>query len=214
MRYDAIIFDLDGTLLDTLEDLADAVNHALSGCTTVRRSIDEVRSFVGNGVRTLMIRALPGGEESPYFEQAFAAFREYYAAHCRDHTRAYPQIPELLNELSARGVKLGIVSNKSDREVKELNRAFFGGLFPAALGERPGVRRKPEPDSLLEAMKELCVDKSRTLYVGDSDVDIRTAANAGVPCVSVTWGFRTEDFLRASRASAVIHSPLDLLDLL
>ncbi|WP_346664776.1 HAD-IIIA family hydrolase [uncultured Mailhella sp.] len=214
MKYDAIIFDLDGTLLDTLEDLADAVNHALSGCTTVRRSIDEVRSFVGNGVRTLMIRALPGGEESPYFEQAFAAFREYYAAHCRDHTRAYPQIPELLNELSARGVKLGIVSNKSDKEVKELNRAFFGGLFPAALGERPGVRRKPEPDSLLEAMKELCVDKSRTLYVGDSDVDIRTAANAGVPCVSVTWGFRTEDFLRASGASAVIHSPLDLLDLL
>ena len=213
MKYDSIVFDLDGTLLDTLEDLADAVNHALASCTDTRRSIDEVRSFVGNGVRLLMIRALPGGEGNPHFEQAFSVFREYYAAHCRDHTRPYPQILELLRELSSRGLKLGIVSNKSDREVKELSRVFFGGLVSSALGERPGVRRKPEPDSLLEAMKELGSPAERTLYVGDSDVDIRTAANAGVPCVSVTWGFRTEEFLRASGASAVIHAPLELLSL-
>lgn len=214
MRYDTIIFDLDGTLLDTLEDLAAGVNHGLSTCTDMRRSLDEVRSFVGNGVRNLMRRSLPGGEENPHFEQAFAAFREYYAAHCRDNTRPYPQIMELLDELTRRGLKLGIVSNKSDREVKELNRAFFGGIFPSAVGEREGVRRKPEPDSLLETMKDLGSTPDSTLYVGDSEVDILTAVNAGVPCLSVTWGFRSEDFLKKSGATQIIHAPLELINLL
>ncbi len=214
MKYDTIIFDLDGTLLDTLEDLAASVNFALSTCTDTRRSIDEVRSFVGNGVRNLMRRSLPGGEENPQFEQAFAAFRGHYAGHCRDNTRPYPQIMELLEELTKRGLRLGIVSNKSDREVKELNRAFFRGMFPSALGEREGVRRKPEPDSLLEAMKELRSSPESTLYVGDSEVDILTAANAGVACLSVTWGFRSEDFLRESGATQIIHEPLELLKLL
>ena len=148
------------------------------------------------------------------FEQAVAAFRGHYAGHCRDNTRPYPQIMELLEELTKRGLRLGIVSNKSDREVKELNRAFFRGMFPSALGEREGVRRKPEPDSLLEAMKELRSSPESTLYVGDSEVDILTAANAGVACLSVTWGFRSEDFLRESGATQIIHEPLELLKLL
>ena len=210
----AFVFDLDGTLLDTLSDLAASVNHTLQLHGLPPRSRAEVRRFLGNGVRNLMRRSLPGGEENPHFEQAFAAFREYYAAHCRDHTRAYPQIPELLNELSARGVKLGIVSNKSDREVKELNRACFSGLFSAALGEREGVRRKPEPDGLLEAVKELGSTPERALYVGDSEVDLRTAVNAGIDCVSVTWGFRSETHLREAGAKRFIRSPMELLTVL
>lgn len=214
MKYDTVIFDLDGTLLDTLEDLTCSVNHALHLYSDIQRSIEEVRGFVGNGVRMLMIRALPGGEANPHFEEAFAAFRRHYAVHCRDHTRPYPQIAELLTLLSARGVRMAIVSNKSDREVKELNRTFFSGLVPAALGEREGVRRKPEPDSLLQAMKELGSVPEHTLYVGDSEVDVLTAANAGVDCMAVTWGFRDEGHLRRSGAVRFIHAPLELMTFL
>lgn len=213
-KYDTIIFDLDGTLLDTLEDLTASVNHALGLFSYPRRTQEEVRRFVGNGVRVLMRRALPGGEDNPAFERVFAAFREHYAAHCRDHTHPYPQIMELVRELKERGLRLGIVSNKSDREVKELNRVCFGGLFPEAVGEREGVRRKPEPDSLLYAVKSLGSTPENTLYVGDSEVDVLTAANAGVDCVSVTWGFRSEEQLRSSGATQIIHAPGELTTLL
>lgn len=213
-KYETIIFDLDGTLLYTLEDLTLSVNHALAGFTDVRRSLEEVRTFVGNGVRKLMIRSLPGGEENPCFEEAFAEFCRHYTEHCRDHTRPYSGIPELVQELARYGKKLGIVSNKPDREVKEMNEAYFGGIFGAALGEREGVRRKPAPDSLNEAMKELDSDPAHTLYVGDSEVDILTAANAGVDCLSVTWGFRTQEHLREAGATRFIHEPGELLAVL
>lgn len=213
-NYETIIFDLDGTLLYTLEDLTLSVNHALAGFTDVRRSLEEVRTFVGNGVRKLMIRSLPGGEENPCFEEAFAEFCRHYTEHCRDHTRPYSGIPELVQELARYGKKLGIVSNKPDREVKEMNEAYFGGIFGAALGEREGVRRKPAPDSLNEAMKELDSDPAHTLYVGDSEVDILTAANAGVDCLSVTWGFRTQEHLREAGATRFIHEPGELLAVL
>ena len=213
-KYETIIFDLDGTLLYTLEDLTLSVNHALAGFTDVRRSLEEVRTFVGNGVRKLMIRSLPGGEENPRFEEAFAEFCRHYAVHCRDHTRPYSGMPELVQELARRGRKLGIVSNKPDREVKEMNEAYFGGIFGAALGEREGVRRKPAADSLNEAMKELDSDPAHTLYVGDSEVDILTAANAGVDCLSVTWGFRTQEHLREAGATRFIHEPGELLAVL
>ena len=214
MTYDTVIFDLDGTLLYTLEDLTISTNYALEPYTDVRRSLDEVRSFVGNGVRKLMIRALPGGEQNPDFPAAFDRFRAHYAVHCRDHTRPYPGIMDAVQSLASRGFKLGIVSNKPDPEVKDMNRAYFQGLFGAALGERKGVLRKPAPDSLLEAMKELHSSKNSTLYVGDSEVDIATAANAGVPCLSVTWGFRTREHLAASGASRFIDAPEELLPLL
>lgn len=213
-KYETIIFDLDGTLLYTLEDLTLSVNHALAGFTDVRRSLEEVRTFVGNGVRKLMIRSLPGGEENPCFEEAFAEFCRHYTEHCRDHTRPYSGIPELVQELARYGKKLGIVSNKPDREVKEMNEAYFGGIFGAALGEREGVRRKPAPDSLNEAMKELDSDPAHTLYVGDSEVDILTASNAGVDCLSVTWGFRTQEHLREAGATRFIHEPGELLAVL
>ena len=130
--YDTVIFDLDGTLLDTLEDLMLSVNHALSGRTEVRRSLQEVRGFVGNGVRRLMVLSLPGGERNPQFEEAMADFRAHYAVHCRDHTRPYPQIMDMLRELKARGLKMGIVSNKPDAQVKDMNGEYFGGMFGAA----------------------------------------------------------------------------------
>lgn len=209
--YDTIIFDLDGTLLYTLEDLTISVNHALAGCTDVRRTLEEVRTFVGNGVRRLMIRSLPGGEENPRFEEAFAEFCRHYTVHCRDHTRPYPGVKEMAEALVLRGKKLGIVSNKPDREVKDMNAVFFGGMFGAALGERQGVRRKPAPDSLLEAMKELGTDAEHTLYVGDSEVDILTASAAGVDCLSVTWGFRSQEHLQRAGAVRFIHAPEELL---
>lgn len=212
--YDTVIFDLDGTLLDTLEDLMLSVNHALSGRTEVRRSLQEVRGFVGNGVRRLMVLSLPGGEQNPQFEEAMADFRAHYAVHCRDHTRPYPQIMDMLRELKARGLNMGIVSNKPDAQVKDMNGEYFGGMFGAAMGEKEGVRRKPAPDSLLRAMEELGGTREGTLYVGDSEVDVMTAKNAGVDCLSVTWGFRDRDVLEEAGAVRFIDAPMELPALL
>ena len=212
--YDTVIFDLDGTLLDTLEDLMLSVNHALSGRSEVRRSLQEVRGFVGNGVRRLMVLSLPGGERNPQFEEAMADFRAHYAVHCRDHTRPYPQIMDMLRELKARGLKMGIVSNKPDAQVKDMNGEYFGGMFGAAMGEKEGVRRKPAPDSLLRAMEELGGTREGTLYVGDSEVDVMTAKNAGVDCLSVTWGFRDRDVLEEAGAVRFIDAPMELPALL
>jgi phosphoglycolate phosphatase len=211
---EAVIFDLDGTLLDTLQDLCDAVNYALRESHMPERTIDEVRQFVGNGVEKLMIRAVPDGKTNPAFDETFASFRMYYGEHCKDHTGPYPDILLLMKELDARGIKMAIVSNKLDSAVKELDKEYFRGLTRAAIGEMEGVSRKPAPDTALKAMKELGVTAEHSIYVGDSDVDIQTAANAGIPCVSVTWGFRSEEFLREHGASCLIHRPLELLDLL
>jgi phosphoglycolate phosphatase len=213
-RTEAVIFDLDGTLLDTLQDLCDAVNYALRKSRMPERTIDEVRQFVGNGVEKLMIRAIPDGKENPAFEETFAQFRTYYGEHCKDHTGPYPDILPLMRELDARGMKMAIVSNKLDSAVKELDKEYFSGLTRAAIGEMEGVSRKPAPDTALKAMRELGVTAEHAIYVGDSDVDIQTAANAGIPCVSVTWGFRDEKFLREHGAKQLIHRPLELLALL
>ena len=212
-KYDAVIFDLDGTLLDTLQDLADSVNWALERQGAALRSLDEIRTFVGNGVRSLMTKALPGGEEHPCFEEAFADFRRHYAEHCRDNTKPYPQIMELLADLSAGGYAMAVVSNKSDAEVRRLCEEHFGGLIPLAVGERPGVQRKPSPDSVLLTLEQLGVERERAVYVGDSEVDVETVRRAEVDCIAVAWGFRSVEQLRAAGATTVIHSPLDLLSL-
>jgi len=212
MRYDAVIFDLDGTLLDTLGDLAASVNHALASFSYAPRTLDEVRSFVGNGVRTLNARSLPGGFDNPDYEAVFAAFQAHYASHCRDTTCPYPHIMELVQALKAKGVKLAIVSNKSDPEVKKLNDEFFEGQFLSAIGERPDVQRKPAPDSLLQTMKDLGCEPARSVYVGDSEVDVMTARNAGVDCIAVTWGFRSPEQLQEAGASVLIDSPMELLE--
>lgn len=195
MRYTTVIFDLDGTLLDTLEDLADALNYALKKHEYPVRSLGEVRSFVGNGVQKLVERALPRGLENPDFDKVFADFKEYYAVHCEDKTDTYAGVTDLIGKLSDKGLKMAVVSNKLDGAVKQLCSARFGGKIECAIGEVEGIRRKPFPDMVEKALLLLGSTKEETVYVGDSEVDLQTAANSGLDCISVTWGFRDEDFL-------------------
>lgn len=203
--YRTVIFDLDGTLLDTLDDLREAVNAALAAFGFPPRTREEIRCFVGNGVEFLMARAIPGGREEPAYPACLAYFKEVYAAHCEDHTRPYDGVLELLAALRAAGTQTAIVSNKFDLGVKKLNRRYFRDLIPVAVGEHEadGVRRKPAPDTVFEAMRALQADPATTVYVGDSDVDLATAANAGLPCISVSWGFRTKEELTAAGATVI-----------
>lgn len=211
--YSVYIFDLDGTLLDTLGDLAAAVNYALLKHGMPERSIDEVRRFVGNGVRKLMQRAVPEGEENPQFEETFATFRQYYLDHSLDTTHPYDGVPELLKELRSRGCRTAVVSNKFDAATKELCRHFFADTIEVAIGEHEaeGIRKKPAPDTVEEALRQLGEEKEKAVYVGDSDVDILTARNSGLPCISVLWGFRDRNFLQAHGATTFVSSPLQLL---
>ena len=220
MHYNVFIFDLDGTLLDTLQDLADSVNYALRQHGMPEHSIDDIRRFVGNGVRLLMERAVPDGAQNPQFEAAFDTFRQYYMQHSLDTTRPYDGIPELIQALKARGCQMAVVSNKMMAATQELVRHFFPDI-PVAIGEHEsaGIRKKPAPDTVFEAMKQLNIPltshfsllTSDTVYVGDSDVDIETARNSGLPCISVLWGFRDRDFLLAHGATTFAEHPADLL---
>ena len=211
MRKTTVIFDLDGTLLDTLQDLANAVNYALRAQGMPERTIEEVRQFVGNGVRLLMIRAIPDGENNPLFEETFALFKSYYGEHCNDNTKPYDGIMEMLETLQEHGYAVAIVSNKIDFAVKELNEMYFQGIVPVAIGEKEGIRRKPAPDTVEEALRELGRTKEEAVYVGDSDVDIETAKNAGMPCISVLWGFRDRAFLEEHGAENYAESAVDIL---
>lgn len=194
-KYDAVIFDLDGTLLDTLQDLTDSTNAATEKYGMPRYTRDEVRSFVGNGIRRLMQQVVPQGEENPDFEKVFSFFKEYYGLHCMDETEAYPGILGLLDWLKKEGYRTAIVSNKADFAVKKLRDVYFKELVEVAIGEREGCRRKPAPDSVWQSLEELGTECRRAVYVGDSDVDLETAANAGLDCILVSWGFRSRDFL-------------------
>ena len=213
MRYDTFIFDLDGTLLDTLGDLAASVNYALRSHGMPEHSLDDVRRFVGNGVRRLMERAIPEGAENPLFDATFATFRQYYMAHSLDTTRPYDGIPETLAELWRRGCHIAVVSNKMMAATVELCRHFFPDTVEVAIGEHEaeGIRKKPAPDTVFAALRQLGVGKDRAVYVGDSDVDIQTATNAGLPCISVLWGFRDKDFLIQHGAKTFISAPQELL---
>ena len=213
MRYDTFIFDLDGTLLDTLGDLAAAVNYALRSHGMPEHSLDDVRRFVGNGVRRLMERAIPEGADNPLFDATFATFRQYYMAHSLDTTRPYDGIPETLAELRSRGCHIAVVSNKMMAATVELCQHFFPDTVEVAIGEHEaeGIRKKPAPDTVFAALRQLGVGKEQAVYVGDSDVDIQTAANAGLPCISVLWGFREKDFLIQHGATTFISAPSDLL---
>ena len=200
-------------MLDTLGDLASAVNYALRTHGMPEHSIDAVRRFVGNGVRVLIQRAVPDGEANPQFENVLATFRQYYLEHSLDTTRPYDGIPEMLSELRRRGCRTAVVSNKFDAATKELCRHFFADSIEVAIGEHEaeGIRRKPAPDTVLEALRQLGVTKENAVYVGDSDVDILTARNAGLPCISVLWGFRDRDFLQAHGATTFVTSPQQLI---
>ena len=213
MRYHTYIFDLDGTLLDTLTDLAASCNYALRTHGMPEHSIDDVRRFVGNGVRLLMERAVPGGAGHPDFEATFATFREHYMQHSLDTTRPYPGIPEVLAELKKRGCRLAVVSNKMMAATVELCHHFFPDTIEVAIGENEaaGIRKKPAPDTVFAALKKLGVEKDGAVYVGDSDVDFKTSVNAGIPCISVLWGFRDRDFLIQHGAKTFISAPSELL---
>ena len=211
MKYKAIIFDLDGTLLDTLTDLAEGTNYALRVNGFPERTIDEIRRFVGNGARKLIERAVPEGQIENALEQVRRDFDVYYKVHCKDHTGPYPGIMEMLQELIRKGYTLGVVSNKPDFAVQELIPEYFPGVFASISGERQGVAKKPAPDLIWEAMKNLQVKSSEAVYVGDSEVDLEAAANAGIPCISVAWGFKGRKFLQEHQAGVIIEEPLDIL---
>lgn len=207
-----VIFDLDGTLLDTLEDLWRSVNTALEAFACPGRTREQVRQAVGNGVRNLMRLSMPAGEENPYFEQCFHAFQEHYARHLNDHTGPYPGIMELLAKLREEGYTCAIVSNKSDSAVKELNRRIFGAYIPIAIGESENIRKKPAPDTVYAAMRELGADREDCIYVGDSEVDLLTAENSGIPCITVSWGFRDRDVLEKLGAACIVDSAEELYE--
>lgn len=209
-----VLFDLDGTLLDTLEDLYRSVNAALAACGFPERTRMEVRSFVGNGVRNLMARSVPDGEENPKFEECFQKFREHYAVHLNDHTAPYEGIMELLAELKKKEIPTAVVSNKSDAAVKELCREKFGELVPLAIGESERVRKKPAPDTVIEAAAGIGVPLKDCVYVGDSEVDLATAENAGIPCISVSWGFRDRELLESLGAKTLLDTVAELRDCL
>lgn len=214
MRYQAVIFDLDGTLLYTLEDLYLATNHALGAHGMPPRTIDEVRGFVGNGYRRLFALACPAGTPDELQEAALATFNAYYLAHDEDHTAPYPGIPELLVRLREAGLPLAVVSNKGDVAVHDLMDKCFPGAFRAVAGERADVRRKPAPDTVDEVMRQLSLGPRDVVLVGDSEVDVATAANAGCDCIAVTWGYRSVEELRAAGAKVLVGSCDELAALL
>ena len=194
MKYKAIIFDLDGTLLDTLTDLAEGTNYALRVNGFPERTIDEIRRFVGNGARKLVERAVPDGLVEAALEQVRQDFNVYYKVHCKDHTGPYPGIMEMLQSLVKAGYTLGVVSNKPDFAVQELIPEYFPGIFA----------------SIWEAMKNLRADSSDAIYVGDSEVDLEASANAGIPCISVAWGFKGRKFLEEQQAEMIIETPAEI----
>ena len=214
MTRKVIIWDLDGTLMDTLQDLYLATNHALRAFGMPERSLDEVRCFVGNGVRRLIQLAVPQGDSNPLFEDVFKEFKAYYVEHCQDNTDLYPGIADTLQALKEAGYRMAVVSNKLQTGVDELHKEYFSQYIDVAIGERSGISRKPAPDMVVQALQELGADKEEAVYIGDSDVDIMTARNSGLPCISVLWGFRDRDFLLEHGATTFAQQPRDIIDLL
>lgn len=213
-KISAIIWDLDGTLMDTLQDLADAVNHALDCFGMPQHDLEEIRQFVGNGVRRLMQLSVPEGEDNPQFEQVFAEFKAYYMLHCKDHTCLYDGIQETLHALKEKGYRMAVVSNKLQSGVDELYEQYFKDTIEVAIGERPEMARKPAPDMVHAAIKALGIPMEEAVYIGDSDVDIATARNSGLPCISVLWGFRSKEFLQNHGGVVFSETPLDIIELL
>ena len=213
MKYKSYIFDLDGTLLDSLTDIAASCNYALRMNNMPERTIDEVRMFVGNGVRKLMERAIPDGDNNVLFEKTYADFRKHYLIHSLDHTSPYSGIIDMLGELKKNGCNIAVVSNKFYAATQELVAHFFGEYVTVAIGERDNIRKKPAPDTVFEALKQLNVDKNNAVYIGDSDVDVMTAKNCGMPCISVLWGFRSKRFLIEHGASVFVEKPSEILSL-
>lgn len=214
MKYNTILFDLDGTLLDTLDDLADSVNAVLQKEGYQLRTKDEIREFIGNGVKMLMKRSLPDGTPEDEVVRCLAMFREIYLKNMLDQTKPYDGILEVLSVMKRKGMKIGVVSNKLDEATKEMCRLFFNEYVDVAIGDSPERKKKPDPDSVFEALKQLDSQQDKTLYVGDSNVDMKTAKNSGLDSVGVTWGFRSREVLIEEGADYIIDEPLQLIALI
>lgn len=214
MHYTSVLFDLDGTLLDTLGDLTAAMNRTLTRHGLPERTRQQMRAALGNGARRLMELSVPAGTDGALFETLLAEYNADYAAHCRIETAPYPGVDALLRQLHAQGRKLAIVSNKPDEAVRALRAEFFADTVPIAVGEKQGIRRKPAPDTLLTAMAQLGAERTSTVYVGDSEVDIATACAAGLPCISVLWGFRDRGLLEQAGAQQFAADTGELAKLL
>ncbi|MBO6114330.1 MAG: HAD family hydrolase [Lachnospiraceae bacterium] len=210
MRYNTVIFDLDGTLLNTLDDLADSVNYALSKMNYPPRDKSEIRLFLGNGIRNLMKLSVPDGISDEDFDKVFAIFKEYYNIHNQDKTKPYDGVIKLMHDLKNKGIKMAIVSNKVQSAVDQLREKFFSDVIDIAIGDNPDMKRKPEPDSCFKALELLGSDTKNAVYVGDSEVDMATAKNAGLDLITVLWGFRDRDFLIENGAKVFAEIPADI----
>lgn len=213
-KYDTVIFDMDGTLLNTIEDIVDGVNYILKKHVYPERTFDEIRSFVGNGSARLMEQSLPGGTNNPDFEKCLNEYKQYYLENNNIKTSPYEGIMELLEELKNMNYKIAIVSNKNDDNIKELSRIYFGDYIKIAIGESNNIKRKPAADMVFCALEQLKSNIENAVYIGDSEVDIYTAKNANMPCVSVCWGFREKEFLVKQGAEYLIDEPHELLEFL
>ncbi len=212
--FKAAVFDMDGTILDTLTDLADSVNHCLGlyGCPPASR--EAVAAALGNGAGHLVEELIDGGRENPAYEDVLKAHIAYYEEHCTDQTAPYSGILPAMKRLKEAGVKMAIVSNKGDGAVRELSRRFFDDLVETAVGEREGIRRKPAPDTVIEALRLMGVPAGEAVYIGDTEVDVMTAENAKIPCILVSWGFRSVEELKKLNAFALTDSAGKMADLI
>ncbi len=210
MRYKTVIFDLDGTILNSLDDLYSSINFALDKNSYPLRTKEEVRSFVGNGARKLVERAVPKNTDADMVQKVFDDFITHYRDNCTNETAPYDGICDLLKDLKDLGVKTAVVSNKADFAVGQLCDRYFPSLLDISLGEKEGIKTKPDPSAVLEVMKELGAAHESTVYVGDSEVDIETALNASLPCISVDWGFKTKEFLVSHNAKIIVSTVEEL----
>ena len=211
MKYKTYLFDMDGTVLDTAADLAAAVNHTLEKYGFPPKTEQEVVAATGNGAAVLVEKSLPAGRATPNFDAILADYKAYYQAHTVVRTGPYPGIPELLTALRKQGARVAIVSNKPHGAAVELGQRFFPGI--PVFGESPDRPRKPAPDMVFHALEELGADAEGAVYIGDSEVDAATAANAGLPLIAVGWGFRTERQLRDAGAAAIARAPADIAEI-
>lgn len=213
MKYKAVIFDMDGTILNTLEDLKNATNYSLRQFGMPERSLEEVRMFVGNGIRKLVERAVPAGTPEEKIAQVLDVFLEYYEIHSADNTSPYPGILELVEKLKKSGIKTAVSTNKADVPAQELGREYFNGIFDLIVGQQDGLKVKPAPDSVNKILSILDIQKKDAIYIGDSDVDVQTAKNSGLDFIGVSWGFRGREFLEKNGAKNIVDNANEILDL-
>lgn len=214
MKYDAVIFDLDGTILSTLEDLADSTNYALTANGLPARTNDDIRGFVGNGARSLIEKSVPENTNIEIIDKVHATFAKHYTANCSIKTKPYDGILEIMGNLRKAGLKLAVLSNKPDYAVQPLCKQYFDGYLDAASGEVEGIAKKPAPDGVYRIVDILGVKRNRCVYIGDSDVDVITAANSKMDCIAVDWGFRDRDNLLTAGASVIASTPEELFELI